>query len=216
MEKKKITLPIIVEGRYDKNTLLQIFDATVITTDGFGIFNSTEKQGLIRRLAERGGVILLTDSDAGGVQIRSFLSGILPKDKIFHLYVPQIKGKERRKRAPSRTGILGVEGMNREVLERVLSPFIETADKTATNTGACSEKDGFTGRRVTKFDFFVDGLSGGVSSSVLREALARELMLPPTMSAGALLEAINLLYSYEEYKEKLESVKERLNEEKNG
>jgi len=115
-EKERIKLPIIVEGRYDKSKISSIFDATVITTGGFAIFNSKEKRALIKKLAERGGIILLTDSDAGGVQIRSYLSGILPKDRIFHLYIPEVEGKERRKRAPSKAGLLGVEGMDAESL----------------------------------------------------------------------------------------------------
>jgi ribonuclease M5 len=104
MEEKrlKITLPIIVEGRYDKTTISTYFDATVITTGGFAVFNSKEKQSLIRKLGERGGVILLTDSDGGGRQIRSFLQGILPKEKIHNAYVPEISGKERRKTKASR------------------------------------------------------------------------------------------------------------------
>ncbi len=125
MEKPRIKLPIVVEGRYDKSTLLSMFSATVVTTGGFSVFNSKEKRLLIKRLAEGGGIILLTDPDARGQQIRSFISGILPKDKIFNLYVPKIEGKESRKRSPSKSGLLGVEGMGREVLMRVLDPFID-------------------------------------------------------------------------------------------
>lgn len=189
-EKKRVRLPIIVEGRYDKSTLSSIFDATVITTEGFGIFNSKEKRALIKKLAERGGVILLTDSDGGGRQIRSYLSGILPKDKIFHLYIPQIEGKEGRKRAPSKAGFLGVEGMGREVLEKVLSPFIDE--------GACRENGGL--RLLTKLDLFNDGLSGGEGSAEKRRAVAEALGFPTDMSANSLIEAINLTVGYEEYK----------------
>lgn len=195
MEKKKIKFPIIVEGKYDKNTLLQIFDATVITTDGFGIFNSKEKQSLIRRLAASGGIILLTDSDGGGVQIRSFLSGILPRERIFHLYVPQIKGKERRKSAPSRAGLLGVEGMRREVLLSVLAPFITTGE----GVGAC-RKNEENKRLVTRLDFYEDGLSGTEGSAERRKRLAKALDLPTTLGAKALIEAINLLFDYGQYK----------------
>ena len=196
-EKIKINLPIIVEGRYDKSALSGIFDATIITTGGFSIFNSKEKQSLIKKLAERGGVIILTDSDGGGRQIRSFLLGILPKEKIFNVYVPQIKGKEKRKTSPSKSGFLGVEGMERSVLEKALLPFI--------STDACKENAEKT--PVTKLDFYLDGLSGGKNSKALREALLKELDLPCDMSADALIEAINLLYSSEEYKEKLEKIK---------
>lgn len=189
-EKKRVKLPIIVEGRYDKSTLSSIFDATVITTEGFGIFNSKEKRALIKKLAERGGVILLTDSDGGGRQIRSYLSGILPKDKIFHLYIPQIEGKEGRKRAPSRAGLLGVEGMGREVLEKVLAPFI--------GDGACNEN--VSARPLTKLDLFNDGLSGGDGSAEKRRAVAAALGFPTDISANSLVEAINLTVGYEEYK----------------
>ena len=191
MEKIKLTMPVIVEGRYDKNTLLQIFDAAVITTEGFAVFNSAEKRELIKKLAERGGVILLTDSDGGGRQIRSFLSGILPKDRLFHVYVPEIKGKERRKSSPSKAGLLGVEGMEREVLLRALAPFVEDGKREAKD----EEK-----RTLTRLDLYSDGLSGGDGSAALRDELALLLGLPRGMSAKALTEAINLLYTYEEYK----------------
>ena len=192
-EKPRIALPIVVEGRYDKSTLLSMFSATVVTTGGFSVFNSKEKRLLITRLAEAGGIILLTDSDAGGKQIRSFLSGILPKEKIFNLYIPRVEGKEKRKRAPSRQGLLGVEGMSREVLMRVLEPFIEKGEGDVT-------PDRRERREVTKFDLFVDGLSGSEGAEAKRARLAEALMLPPDMSAKALLEAINLLVGYEEYK----------------
>ena len=192
-EKIRIRLPIIVEGRYDKSTLCSIFDATVITTNGFGIFKSNEKRALIKKLAERGGIILLTDSDAGGRQIRSFLSGILPKDKIIHLYTPEIAGKERRKKAPSKAGLLGVEGVGREILVKLLLPFADT--------GACREKTEI--REVTKLDFFRDGLSGGDGSRERRDRLARMLGLPANMSANALIDAINLISSREEYERAL-------------
>ena len=191
-ERKKIKLPIIVEGRYDKSTLSSIFDATVVATDGFSVFNSSEKRALIKKLAERGGIILLTDSDAGGRQIRSFLSGFLPKDKIYHLYIPEVEGKERRKKTSSKAGLLGVEGMSREILEKVLSPFIDA--------GACDENaDKSNAKMLTKLDFFNDGLSGGTDAEEKRYALAKALSLPSGMSAKALIEAINLTVGYEEY-----------------
>ncbi len=190
--RKRIALPIIVEGRYDKSVISSLFDATVITTGGFSVFNSKEKQALIRKLAERGGVILLTDSDGGGIQIRSFLSGIIPKDKLYHIYIPRIEGKEKRKKSRSKAGFLGVEGMEREVLEKLLSPFI--------SDGACNENKQKSEEKIlTKLDFFKDGLSGGDSSSLMRARLAKRLGLPPDMSAKAMIEAINLLYGYSEY-----------------
>lgn len=192
--KKRISLPIIVEGKYDKITLTSIFDCTVITTGGFGIFNSKEKQALIRRLASDG-VIVLVDSDGGGRQIRSFLSSILPKEKIHNLHIPKIEGKEKRKERAGKAGILGVEGMAREVLERLLSPFTN-GEKLDTGAGGA----------VTKLDFFEDGLSGGKDSSQRRAMLCRLMELPTDMTANALLEAVNLLCTYDEYKGFVESI----------
>ena len=192
MDKIRIDLPIIVEGKYDKCTLSSIFDATVISTGGFAVFNSSEKKALIKRLGERG-IILLTDSDAGGKQIRSYLSGILPSDKVFHLYIPEIPGKERRKRTASKSGLLGVEGMTREVLEKVFAPFIKQGARGGNDKRA-NEK------LLTKLDFFNDGLSGGDGSSEKRAKLAKALGLPADMSAKALIEAINLTVGYDGYK----------------
>ena len=193
MQKIKLTMPIIVEGKYDKNTLLQIFDATVITTGGFAVFNSEEKKKLIRMLS-RNGIILLTDSDGGGKQIRSYLSGIVEKGKLHHVYIPEIAGKEKRKTSPSKAGLLGVEGMTREVLEKVLSPFVSSE--------ACQENEKKEPERMlTKVDLFLDGLSGGADSSLRREELLRYFDLPKTLSANALIEAVNLLFGYEKYKE---------------
>ena len=192
--KRKISLPVVVEGKYDKITLESIFDCTVITTSGFGIFNSKEKQALIRRLAKNG-IILLVDSDGGGRQIRSFLLSVLPKEKVHNLYIPKIEGKERRKDKAGKAGILGVEGMPREVLERLFDPFVE-GEKL--NTGADLE--------VTKLDFFDDGLSGGKDASAKRAALCALMDLPCDMSANALLEAITLLYTRDEYKSLVESI----------
>ena len=188
MDKLKISLPIIVEGRYDKATLSGFVSADIITTEGFAIFNNKEKQTLIRRIAERG-IILLCDSDGGGRQIRSFLSGIIPREKLHHLHIPQIDGKEKRKRKPSRSGKLGVEGMDKEILVRLLSPF---EDKYFLQK---------VGEMTTKLDFYEDGLSGGENSSARRARLAELMELPRDISAKALLEAVNLLYTREKYKE---------------
>lgn len=192
MEKIRIALPIIVEGKYDKNTLSQIFDAKIFTVGGFGIFNSKEKQALLRKIAAHG-VIVLTDSDGGGRQIRSFLSGILPPDKVHNLYIPKVEGKERRKDKPSKARLLGVEGMSRDVLVKLLSPFAEVGGRVEF----LAENDR---KMITKLDFFEDGLTGADNSSARRAALCRRLGLPDDMTAKALLEAMNILVSYEEYK----------------
>lgn len=187
MEKIKISLPIIVEGRYDKSALSGFLDATVITTGGFSIFNNKEQQALLRRVAKNG-VIVLTDSDGGGKQIRKFLSGILPADKIHNVYIPKVAGKESRKRKPSKSGTLGVEGMEKEIILRLLAPF--TDDQKPQNNS----------KTITKVDFFEDKLTGHPNSSDLRQALCRECDLPDDMTPNALLEAMNLLYGYDEYK----------------
>lgn len=187
MEKVKISLPIIVEGRYDKSTLSGFLEANIITTGGFSIFNNKEKQALLRRLSENG-IIILTDSDGGGKQIRKFLSGILPPDKIHNLYIPKIEGKESRKRKASAAGILGVEGMDKDVILRLLEPFVE-GKNAAKNT-----------KMITKVDFFTDKLTGCDGASENRAKLCRRCGLPEDMTPNALLEAMNLLYGYEEYK----------------
>jgi len=186
-EKLKLTLPIIVEGRYDKSFLSGFVDGVILTTGGFSIFNNKEKQALFSRLA-KDGVILLTDSDGGGRQIRRFLSGILPSDKIHNIYIPQIEGKERRKTHAAKEGFLGVEGMEREVVERLLLPL------SSGRETPCERK------MITKLDFFEDGISGGDNSSARRAAIAKRCNLPCDMTAKALLEALNLLYCYDEYK----------------
>lgn len=189
----KISLPIIVEGKYDKSTLLSIFDTTVVTLGGFGIFNSKEKQALIKKLAV-GGIIVLTDSDGAGKQIRSFLNGIVPKDKIYNLYIPKIEGKERRKSSPSKEGYLGVEGMSREELVRILSPFISNN----RDNGERLEK---TRENITKVDFYRDKLTGFDNSSLRRDELAKLFDLPSGMTPNALLDALNIIVTREEYDE---------------
>ena len=191
MEKIKISLPIIVEGRYDKSTLSGFVDATVITTGGFSIFNNKEKQALIRRIGSKG-IIILTDSDGGGKQIRKFLSGILPKEKIHHLYIPQIEGRESRKRKPSASGNLGVEGMEKDVLIRLLTPFAD---------GETAQKGG---KMITKVDFFTDKLTGCEGAVENRRKICEVGDLPQDMTPNALLEALNLLYGYDEYKRLVE------------
>lgn len=193
MEKARLKYPVIVEGKYDKNTLKQIFDCTVISLDGFGVFNSKEKQLLVKKLA-KDGIILLTDSDGGGKQIRSFLLGILPRTRVYNAYIPKIQGKERRKSAPSCEGYLGVEGMSREVLLSSLAPFID-------NGGRVEKRGEKNAQMITKVDFFEHGLTGGAESKLRRARLAEHFGLPCDMTANALLEAINLLSDRAGYSE---------------
>lgn len=190
---KKLHLdrPIVVEGKYDKEKLLSFVSGTVITTDGFGIFNKSEKLALIRRLASHGGIILLTDSDGAGGVIRSHITSALPKGSVTQLYIPQIKGKERRKKAPSREGTLGVEGIDAERLYALLLPFSREG-----GDGPASEK----GTPVTKADMYEDGFSGCGGAGARRDILASSLELPSGMTPNALLAAINVLMTREEYK----------------
>ena len=166
MEKMTVSRPIIVEGKYDKIALSSILDATVLTTDGFGLFRQKEKAALLRRLAGDVGVIVLTDPDGGGRQIRSFLSGILPKEKVTHLYAPRIEGKERRKKKGGKAGTLGVEGLDAETLRGLFAPFAD---------GAPQKKTG----GITKADLYRDGLSGREGSEEMREKFSLFLSFPP-------------------------------------
>lgn len=195
MDKKKISLPIIVEGRYDKATLSSIFDCRVFTTDGFGIFRSEEKTAVLRKIS-RDGVIILADSDGGGSQIRRFLNSILPKDKVYNLYIPKIEGKERRKTKPSKAGTLGVEGMPREVLEKVLAPFILDGGRAEKNEG----------EMLTTVDIYSDGLTGSPDSQSKRDVLSHHFDLPSGMSAKALLAALNIIATKEEYRGAVETL----------
>lgn len=187
-EKLKIPYPVIVEGKYDRLRLISVIDAHIITTDGFGIFNKKEKTALLRALSKAGQVIVLTDSDGAGKLIRSHISGCLPKDKIINLYTPEIFGKEKRKAEPSAEGKLGVEGMERELLYKLFLPY------TDENAGARGLEN-----PLSKTDFYEDGLSGGKDSSERRDALAVKLGLPKGMTANALLAAVKMICSYEEY-----------------
>lgn len=188
VRKLNIPYPIIVEGKYDRQRILSVCDATVLTTDGFGIFKKNEKLALFRKLGDKSPLIILTDSDGAGKLIRSHLCSAIPKDRLIQLYIPRIEGKERRKSEPSAEGMLGVEGMERELLWGLLSPF-ESPDTVSR----ASENP------LSKTDLYEDGLCGGTDSKAKRDALSRKLSLPEGMSANALLEALRILISYEEY-----------------
>ncbi len=188
MEKIKIPYPIIVEGKYDKARLSVLFDAQILTTDGFGIFNKVETRMLLLALAEKTPLILLTDSDGAGKLIRSHISGILPPDRLIHLYTPKIEGKERRKKEPSAEGLLGVEGMENTLLLELLSPY---ADPENAQTG-CENP-------LSKTDLYIDGLTGGAESRDKRDELAKRLKLPTGMTPNAFLAALRVLCTYPEY-----------------
>ena len=174
--------PVIVEGKYDKIKLSSVIASPIITTDGFGIFNNREKAALIRKLAEKGGVIVITDSDGAGLVIRNRIKSIASGCCVENIYIPQICGKEKRKAQPSKEGYLGVEGMEKELLLKLLEKYMDTSARS-------------DGIKVTKTYLYELGLSGAKNSSVLRRAVCKELELPCDMSANALCEAVNLLYS---------------------
>ena len=195
-ERVHIPLPVVVEGKYDKMKLASIIDATIVTTAGFGIFNSREKMALIRRLADRGGVVILTDSDGAGSVIRSHIKSALPPDKIYDLYIPRIEGKERRKSAPSKDGSLGVEGMRDELLRDLFADF-------ARRMGFDGSPSGEYGT-ITKADMMALGLTGD-NSREARDALAARLGLPPKMTPNAMLGALNILVTRDELYEMLDT-----------
>ena len=198
MEKLNIPFPIVVEGKYDRLRLLCVCNAQIITTDGFGIFKKNEKLALIRKLGSASPIILLTDSDGAGKLIRSHLTSALPKDRLIQLYIPKIEGKEKRKAAPSAEGTLGVEGMEQQLLYDLLKPFenSEAVARAAENP-------------LSKADFYRDGLSGADNSTVRRDELAKMLDLPSGMSANAVLAALKMVISYEEYERLVQRLNER-------
>ncbi len=184
---------IVVEGRYDKIKLSSIIDAVIIETDGFGIFKDKQKQKMLRLLAEKKGLVVLTDSDSAGFTIRNFISGFVPKDKIVNAYIPDVFGKEKRKDAPSKEGKLGVEGVSPEIIRNVL-------EKAGV---LCETDDHPQKRKVTKTDFFEDGLTGGKGSKEKRLSLLKHLSLPEKMTTNALIDIINLFMTYDDYKNAL-------------
>ena len=189
MQKKlSIPYPIIVEGKYDRLRLMEICSANIITTDGFGIFKKAERLSLLRELSARTPIILLTDSDGAGKLIRSHISSAIPKERLIQLYIPKIEGKEKRKSTASAEGTLGVEGMDFELLYKLLAPF---EDENAYLSQTLNP--------ISKTDFYIDGLSGSDNSSQKRAELAKKLNLPCDMTANALLAALKILITYEEY-----------------
>lgn len=198
----KINEAIIVEGNYDKIKLSQIFDATIVVTDGYMIYKDKARQNMIKMLADKCGVIIFTDSDMAGFRIRTFLKNILSGKRVFHAYIPDIHGKERRKLKPSKEGMLGVEGMSDEVIIEAVN------DALSHRTDAQPDIESMDNcRKVTKTDLFTDGLSGGANSSEYRLALTKVLGLPARISPNMLLDVINRLYTYEEYKKIILAIK---------
>ncbi len=189
----KIKEAIICEGKYDKIRLSGLFDTVIITTDGFGIFKDPEKKALIKLLAERRGLVLLTDSDSAGQMIRKYLEQLVPKDRVKNLYLPEIQGKEKRKTSPSAAGLLGVEGTDNEIILAA-----------AERAGIFSEITETQRKKLSKTDLFNLGLSGGEGSKEKRKSLLAYLKLPTVLTANSLLDVLNSLYSYEEFLSEVE------------
>lgn len=184
----KIREAIVVEGRYDKNTLSQIVDAPILETSGFGIMKDKAQLELLRKVARARGLIILTDSDGAGFVIRNFLKGAIPPAQVKHAYIPDVPGKERRKSAPGKEGKLGVEGMSAEVIMDALRKAGATVEGESTVRSMGN---------ITKQHLVDLGLSGGKDSSTKRLALLKELKLPEHMSSNAMLQALNLLIDLE-------------------
>ena len=187
----KLRQAIVVEGRYDKNALCQLVDAPVIETHGFGVMKDRRLLGFLRQVAAARGLIILTDSDGAGFVIRNFLKGALPPEQVLHAYIPDVPGKERRKRAPGKEGKLGVEGMRPEVLLEALRRAGATIE---------GEDAPLPGARITKADLYAAGLTGGADSRAARQRLLEQLDLPERLSTNALLEVLNALMTREAFR----------------
>ncbi len=194
----KIKQAILVEGNYDKIKLSQIVDATIVVLDGFMIYKNVKMQNMIKQLADTCGVIVFTDSDMAGFRIRTFLKNILSGKNVLHAYIPDIVGKEKRKSKPSKEGFLGVEGVSDDIIIQSLKDAIG---------GEFLQQPEEIRHLVTKTDLFTDGFSGGTNSAIYRERLTDVLKLPRRISANMLIDVINSLYTYEEYKKIVKSIK---------
>lgn len=194
MNKLEIKEAVIVEGRYDKIKLSEIVASPVIETGGFRVFKDKEKQTLIRQIAEKRGILVMTDVDSAGFVIRNFLRGIVPEDQIKHAYIPTVEGKESRKAEPSKEGKLGVEGIDREKL-------IESIRKSGAQIIG---EEASISAEITKADFYNYGLSGSEDSARLRKAILKALGLPEYLTANAMIAALNCLFTKEEFEEYLQ------------
>jgi len=190
MKKLILKYPVVVEGKYDKIKLSSIISSPVIVLNGFSFFNDREKQQLIRKYTKNGAIIL-TDSDKAGTFIRAKLKGYT-KGRLINLYTPSIEGKEKRKTSPSKDGLLGVEGIDADILRKILLPYEAEAAEAAY---------------LTKQKLYADGLSGGSNSADLRRMLLKELELPESLSSGALCDAVNSMIPKERYEEALKTIK---------
>lgn len=190
---------IVVEGVYDKIKLSRFIDGVIFVTDGFRIFSDKGKMQAIKTLAQKADIVILTDSDAAGFKIRNYIKQALPEAKVKHAYIPNVKGKEKRKVKPGKEGLLGVEGIKDDII------------LDALKKAGCTINGESTGRKsggvITKSHLYADGLSGGEQSSELRRRLCTELKLPTRLSANMLIDVLNRLLSYEEYTELINLIK---------
>lgn len=194
--KLKVKEAIIVEGKYDQIKLSNFIEGVILPTGGFGIFKDKQKAALIRRYASTCGVIILTDSDRAGFIIRNYVTNICQGGKVSHAYIPDIIGKEKRKEKPSKAGTLGVEGMEREILEKALKSCATAAPERQ-------------GRRIEKCDLYELGLAGKEDSKIQREKVLKELDLPKNLSANGLLDVLNATATWEELKEICKKISEK-------
>lgn len=197
MDKIKIDRIVVVEGKYDQIKLSSLIDGVIIRTDGFRIYKDKEKSALLRTLGKQKGLLVLTDSDHAGFQLRGYIRSIAKDADIKQVYIPQIKGKERRKERPGKENLLGVEGIDAQTLYALLQKAGVSVQK---------ETAGDDARRITKLDFFEDGLSGGPDAAKKRALLLRHLGLPSYLTTNALLEVINSMMTYEAYRQFIEAL----------
>ncbi len=187
----RIKEAVIVEGKYDKIKLESVVDTMIITTNGFSIFNDKQNQKFIRNVAEKRGIVILTDSDSAGFMIRNKILGLVDKSLIKNAYIPQLIGKEKRKRAASKEGYLGVEGIDVDIIAKAFKKAGVKILDDDKNTNP-------NGRKITKTDLFELGLSGGEKSSYLRKELLKRLDFPDKMSSNAIIDALNMFMTYDE------------------
>lgn len=192
-DKLIVDMPVIVEGKYDQIKLDSVLEARIIPTRGFGVFKSPEMREFLIKLSQKTKIIVLTDSDGAGRVIRNHLKSFLSPESMINLYIPDIEGKEKRKKAPSKAGTLGVEGMKADLLRELFAPYARGAAEVTGRGG------------ITKADLYEDGLLGGADSKQKRYEIAKKLSLPKELSANAFLDAINMMCSYDEYKELLKN-----------
>lgn len=197
----KIKQAVIVEGKYDKIKLSNIIDAPIIQTEGFGIFKDKELQMMIRKLAEKRGILVLTDSDSAGFKIRSFIGSTVDQKNIIHAYIPDIFGKESRKTEPSKEGKLGVEGVSEEVIMQALA-----------NAGALCESTPEPERPITKLDLYELGFAGGDDSSKKRAAMLKYYSFPERLSANSLIKVLNCVTTYERFLEDVKEIEREMSE----